>query len=124
MSQLPLIAPPKTLITNDLNNPANTYQAGLLQQVGITPCMQMDSYTAAAQLAIKGTTAALVPLSIIKTLHIDEGLCFDFEFLSTLTRPVHVVYRPSALKIKRVRTVIETIEDAVPKVASMPLSST
>ncbi|MCJ2375906.1 LysR family transcriptional regulator [Vibrio sp. ZSDZ34] len=120
VSQQVLTQPPTTLITNDLNNPANTYQAGLLQQAGIVPNMQMDSYTAAAQLAIKGVCAALVPLSIVKTLHIDEGLCFDFDFLSRLTRPVHLVYRPSALKLKRVRTVIETIEDAVPKVASMP----
>ncbi|MGR5296186.1 LysR family transcriptional regulator [Vibrio mediterranei] len=120
VSHQPLTAPPAKLITNDLNNPANTYQAGLLQQAGIIPSMQMDSYTAAAQLAIKGVSAALVPLSIIKTLHIDEGLCFDFDFLATLTRPVHLVYRPSALKLERVRTVIETIEDAVPKVALMP----
>jgi DNA-binding transcriptional LysR family regulator len=120
VSQQALTQPPTTLITNDLNNPANTYQAGLLQQAGIVPSMQMDSYTAAAQLAIKGVSPALVPLSIIKTLHIDEGFCFDFGFLSRLTRPVHLVYRPSALKLKRVNKVIETIEDAVPKVASAP----
>jgi DNA-binding transcriptional LysR family regulator len=120
VSQQALTQPPTTLITNDLNNPANTYQAGLLQQAGIVPSMQMDSYTAAAQLAIKGVSPALVPLSIIKTLHIDERFCFDFGFLSRLTRPVHLVYRPSALKLKRVNKVIETIEDAVPKVASAP----
>lgn len=86
--------------------------------------MQMDSYTAAAQLAIRGVSPALVPLSIIKTLHISEALCFDFEFLTALTRPVHIIYRPSALKQARLKTVIETIEDAVPKVALMPSPST
>ncbi|MGR5177535.1 LysR family transcriptional regulator [Vibrio parahaemolyticus] len=124
VSKHPLGTPPAKLITNDLNNPANTYQAGLLQQAGIRPSMQMDSYTAAAQLAIQGVSPALVPLSIIKTLHIDEGLCFDFDFLTQLTRPVHVVYRPSALKQQRLRTMIETIEDAVPKVALLPSPST
>ncbi|MFA0440525.1 transcriptional regulator [Vibrio sp. 10N.286.49.C2] len=120
VSQTPLIHAPRTLITNDLNNPANTYQAALLQQSKIEPAMQMDSYTAAAQLAIKGAGAALVPMSIIKTLHIDEALCFDFDFLSALTRPIHVIYRSSTLKIHRAKTVIETIEDAVPRVALSP----
>ncbi|MGF1695800.1 LysR family transcriptional regulator [Vibrio lamellibrachiae] len=115
-----LTTPPPSLITNDLNNPANTYQAGLLQQAGITPSMQMDSYTAAAQLAIQGVSPALVPLSIIKTLHISEAHCFDFEFLASLTRPVHVVYRPSALKLPRVKLVIAAIENSVPKVALTP----
>ncbi|MGR5095866.1 LysR family transcriptional regulator [Vibrio maritimus] len=124
VSKQPLTQPPTSVITNDLNNPANTYQAGLLQQAGISPSMQMDSYTAAAQLAIRGVSPALVPLSIIKTLHISEALCFDFEFLTALTRPVHVIYRPSALKQARLKTVIETIEDAVPKVALMPSPST
>ncbi|MCK6264205.1 LysR family transcriptional regulator [Vibrio sp. ZSDE26] len=120
VSKSPLTSPPACLITNDLNNPANTYQAGLLQQSGITPSMQMDSYTAAAQLAIQGVSPALVPLSIIKTLHISPSLCFDFEFLASLTRPVHLVYRPSALKLSRVKTVIEAIEHFVPKVALAP----
>ncbi|MGF1718435.1 LysR family transcriptional regulator [Vibrio kyushuensis] len=120
VSKSPLTAPPPSLITNDLNNPANTYQAGLLQQAGITPSMQMDSYTAAAQLAIQGVSPALVPLSIIKTLHISEAHCFDFEFLASLTRPVHVVYRPSALKLPRVKLVIAAIENSVPKVALTP----
>ncbi|MEZ8823962.1 LysR family transcriptional regulator [Vibrio amylolyticus] len=124
VSKYPLSAPPSAVITNDLDNPANTYQAGLLQQAGIAPSMQMDSYTAAAQLAIQGVSPALVPLSIIKTLHIDEALCFDFEFLHSLTRPVHVIYRPSALKLDRVKAVIEAIENAVPKVALMPSPST
>ncbi|MCW8345234.1 MULTISPECIES: LysR family transcriptional regulator [Vibrio] len=120
VSHQPLNCAPKTLITNDLNNPANTYQAALLQQSQIVPCMQMDSYTAAAQLAIKGAGPALVPMSIIKTLHIDEALCFDFAFLSALTRPIHLIYRPTALKNNRAKTVIETIEDAVPRVVLSP----
>ncbi|MDG2855859.1 LysR family transcriptional regulator, partial [Vibrio parahaemolyticus] len=45
---------PKAILTNDLTNPANTYQQAILSKHGIEPLMEMDSYTAAAQLALGG----------------------------------------------------------------------
>ncbi len=67
ISQAPLHAPPSELINNDLANPANTYQAAMLHKQGIGPAMEMDSYTAAAQLALGGMLPALVPRSIVNT---------------------------------------------------------
>ncbi|WP_273859155.1 LysR family transcriptional regulator [Photobacterium sp. GSS17] len=113
VSQTPLTQPPTALLTNDLVNTANTYQAGLLQNAGIVPLMQMDSYTAAAQLALNGVAAALVPMSTIRTLNIPDSHCFHFEFLDTLTRPVNICYRQKSYQVPRIRKLIETIVDFV-----------
>ena len=106
---------PQALLVNDLKNPANTNQASILQKAGIIPLMEMDSYTAAAQLAIGGVAPALVPKSIVKTLKIDPALCHHFDFLDELTRPVHLCYRQSSYQSARIRTLIETIADVVPR---------
>ncbi|MDO6707365.1 LysR family transcriptional regulator [Photobacterium sp. 1_MG-2023] len=116
----PLSGPPEVLLTNDLSNPANAYQAGLLQQTGIRPLMEMDSYTAAAQLALAGAAPALVPLSVVKTLAIDDSHCQYFAFLDGFNRPIYLCYRQHSYRSDRVRRLIETIADFVPKAASMP----
>lgn len=108
---------PDSLLTNDLTNPANTYQAGLLQNAGVHPLMQMDSYTAAAQLALSGMAPALVPLSTIKTLNIAPEHCYHFPFLTTLTRPIHVCYRRQSVQSSRVKKLIAAIVDFVHTVA-------
>lgn len=120
VSKEALLAPPLNLIVNDLKNPANAYQAGLLQQANIIPLMEMDSYTASAQLALAGVAPALVPQSIVSTLNIPTMHCHHFAFLDELTRPIHLLYRANSLKSSRVKTLIETIADAVPKVALTP----
>lgn len=109
VSHTPLTSPPTSLLTNVLSNPANAYQAGILQKAGIAPLMQMDSYTAAAQLALNGVAPALVPLSIIQTLNISSKHCFHFDFLDTLTRPVHLCYRSKSLQNQRVVTLLKAI---------------
>lgn len=117
VSKVPLITQPTGLLTNDLKNPANTYQAGVLQKAGISRLMEMDSYTATAQLALGGMAPALVPMSIIKTLAISEQYCHHFDFLDELTRPVHLCYRRNSYKSERVRHLIETIAGVVPTIA-------
>lgn len=107
---------PRALLVNDFKNPANANQAGLLQKVGIIPLMEMDSYSAAAQLALGGVAPALVPKSIVKTLKIDAKFCHHFDFLDELTRPVHLCYRQSSYQSERIQTLIETIADSVPRV--------
>ncbi|MCA2016391.1 LysR family transcriptional regulator [Vibrio tritonius] len=111
---------PDELITNDLVNPANTYQSAILAKLGINPVMQMDSYTAAAQLALGGTAPALVPLSVVQTLNIDPQYCFDFPQLAPLIRPIHICVRANTYRVARVKRLIETIVGAVPKAILSP----
>ncbi|MEC6815995.1 LysR family transcriptional regulator [Photobacterium toruni] len=109
----PLTTLPKAIITNDLKNPSNISQAAILQKQGIMPLMEMDSYTASAQLALAGMAPALVPNSIVNTLKINAKYCFEFEELAELTRPIYLIYRQNSYKSPRVKTIIETIADAV-----------
>ncbi|WP_305423943.1 LysR family transcriptional regulator [Photobacterium leiognathi] len=111
----PLTALPKAIVVNDLKNPSNISQAAVLQKLGITPLMEMDSYTASAQLALAGMAPALVPQSIVKTLSIDDKYCFEFAELAELTRPIHLIYRQNSYKLPRVKNLVETIVGAVPK---------
>ncbi|MCW8327258.1 LysR family transcriptional regulator [Photobacterium sp. SDRW27] len=115
ISNQPLAQQPSALLVNDFKNPANANQASLLQKVGIIPLMEMDSYTASAQLALGGVAPALVPASIVKALQINPIYCHHFEFLDELTRPVHLCYRQNSYQSQRIRTLIETIADSVPK---------
>ncbi|GAB2667792.1 LysR family transcriptional regulator [Vibrio panuliri] len=111
---------PETIITNDLSNPANTYQYAILTQLNVTPIMQMDSYMAAAQLALSGIAPALVPLSVIKTLQIGQQHCHHFDQLRPLSRPINICLRPSTYRNERIKTLIATIVDAAPKAAYLP----
>lgn len=111
---------PDALICNDLSNPANSYQKPLLSKLGIAPAMEMDSYTAAAQLALGGLAPALVPYSIIKALSISEEYAYRFEELKHLYRPIYICVRVSSDKNQRVKTMIKAIDDAVPKAVCLP----
>ncbi|UPQ88487.1 LysR family transcriptional regulator [Vibrio sinaloensis] len=117
-----LEALPTTIITNDLNNPANSYQLEILTRLNITPIMEMDSYSAAAQLAIEGIAPALVPISVIKAMKIEPKYCSHFEQLTPLYRPIHICCRGSSYQNPRIKSVITAIADAVPKAASVPLA--
>ena len=114
VSQQPLHELPKQVLTNDLSNPANHYQLEILAQLQIEPLMQMDSYTASAQLALGGIAAALVPLSIVKALKIEAQYCFSFEELKPLFRPVNLCLRPNTYRNERVKKLLEAIANAVP----------
>ncbi|MPW36843.1 LysR family transcriptional regulator [Vibrio sp. B1Z05] len=120
VSKQPLSQLPSKLICNDLANPANTYQLQLLAKLGVSPLMEMDSYTAAANLALGGLAPALIPLSTIKTLNIATKNLFHFEQLKPLNRPINVCVRAKSLKNERVKSMIQTIADVVPKAASLP----
>lgn len=115
VSQSRLQTLPTQVITNDLSNPANRYQLDILSQLGIEPLMELDSYTASAQLALGGVAAALVPLSIVKALKIEQQYCFSFEQLKPLFRPVHLCLRPNTFHNERVKKLLVAIENAVPK---------
>ncbi|MCG6382878.1 LysR family transcriptional regulator [Vibrio fluvialis] len=114
VSRQPLTTLPDEVVTNDLANPANTYQAAILARLGINPVMEMDSYTASAQLALGGMAPALVPLSIVNALKIEPQYCFGFTELAPLFRPIHICVRATSYRSPRVRTLIETIVNAVP----------
>lgn len=120
----PLNSLPETIITNDLSNPANSYQHAILSQLNMTPIMQMDSYAAAAKLALSGIAPALVPLSVIKTLNIELTQCHYFASLQSLSRPINICLRPSSYRNSRIKTLITTIADAVAKVTLRPSTST
>ena len=122
VSKTPLTSLPSKVLTNDLSNPANTYQLDILSTLNIEPLMEMDSYTASAQLALAGVAAALVPLSIVKALKIEEHYCFSFEQLTPLFRPVHLCVRLKSYENPRVKKLLETIVNAVPTEVSLPLS--
>lgn len=115
---------PSKLITNDLNNPANTYQAAILHKQGIRSAMEMDSYTAAAQLALGGMLPALVPHSMVRILKIAPQYCFHFQELTELTRPIHICLRANRYRNTRVQTLIKSLYDVVPKAVLAPSSST
>lgn len=80
----------------------------------------MDSYTAAAQLALGGLAPALVPYSIVKALSISVQYVYRFEELNHLYRPIYVCVRINSEKSERVRRMIQTIADVVPKAAYLP----
>ncbi|KII79887.1 LysR family transcriptional regulator [Vibrio renipiscarius] len=119
-----LNALPDTIITNDLSNPANSYQQAILSHLNMHPIMQMDSYSAAAKLALSGIAPALVPLSVINTLQIEPRHCYDFEPLQSLSRSINICLRPSSYRNSRIKKLITTIADAVAKVTSLPSVAT
>ncbi|WP_153448805.1 LysR family transcriptional regulator [Vibrio algicola] len=114
ISQAPLLQLPKQVLTNDLSNPANRNQFDMLSQLKIEALMEMDSYSAAAQLALGGIAAALVPLSVVKTLKIEAKYCFSFESLKPLSRPINICLRPNSYQNERVKRLIAAIVDVVP----------
>ncbi|EGU48869.1 LysR family transcriptional regulator [Vibrio ichthyoenteri ATCC 700023] len=111
---------PATIITNDLSNPANSYQQAILSQLNMHPIMQMDSYAAAATLALSGIAPALVPLSVIQSLKIERHHCHHFAPLQSLSRSINICLRPSSYRNKRIKTLIATIADAAAKVTLQP----
>ncbi|SHO56702.1 LysR family transcriptional regulator [Vibrio quintilis] len=124
ISSKPLKKLPSQLITIDLSNPANMYQASVLNQQNITPVMEMDSYTAAAKLALSDVAPALIPLSVIKILEIPQANYFHFNELIPLDRPVSLCLRNMTFRSPRIKALITAIADAVPTATSMPSECT
>lgn len=114
VSQQPLADLPDALITTDLTNPANAYQSAVLDTLGITPLMQLDSYHAAAQLALSGAAAALMPLSIIHGLSIHSAHIHSFSALEALVRPVSVCVRRKNYSLSRVQQLVQKLRDYKP----------
>ena len=80
VSQEPLQTLPAQLITTDLSNSANAYQLAILDRLHIKPVMQLDSYHAAAHLALSGAAAALIPLSIINGLTVEKSKIYHRQW--------------------------------------------
>ena len=104
---------PNKIITNDLSNPAYSYQLNKLTTLDMVPIMEMDSYTASAKLALAGIAPALVPISIINMIKIDHSLCFYFEPLKSLARPLNICLRHSAYRNERIKKWVDYITDSV-----------
>ncbi|NOH23020.1 LysR family transcriptional regulator [Vibrio europaeus] len=115
VADTPLKQLPSKIITNDLSNTANTYQLKILKSLAMTPVMEMDSYAAAAQLALSGIAPALVPLSVLQTLKIEQQHCHHFEQLQPLYRPLHVCLRASSYKNQRIKTLVDKVVASVAK---------
>ncbi|WP_340679320.1 LysR family transcriptional regulator [Paraglaciecola sp.] len=114
ISQKKLEQLPAKVITNDLNNPANRYQLDILSNLNIEPFMQMDSYTAAAQLALNGLAPAVVPISTVNTLNLDKQYCYDFTQLHALRRPVNICVRANIYANERIKKLISAIAHVAP----------
>ena len=122
VSDSPLKQLPSKIITNDLANTANTYQLKILKNLAMTPVMEMDSYAAAAQLALSGIAPALVPLSVIQTLKIEQQHCHHFEQLQPLYRPLHVCLRASSYKNQRIKALVDKVVASIAKSANTSLN--
>ena len=102
---------PSQLITTDLSNSANAYQSVILEKLDIQPIMQLDSYTAAAHLALSGAAPALIPLSILNALGIDKSKVYYFSELDDLIRPVHICVRQNNYNLSRVKNLVQKFCD-------------
>lgn len=111
LSSKPLNTLPEYLITTDLSNSANSYQSTILEKLNVKPLMQLDSYTAAAHLALQGAAPALIPLSIIHTLSIDKSKVHSFSELNPLIRPVNVCVRQNSYNLSRIKSLVKKLCD-------------
>lgn len=111
VSNKPLHNLPAQLITTDLSNSANAYQLAILDRLNIKPVMQLDSYHAAAHLALSGAAAALIPLSIINGLCIEKSNVYYFAELDDLVRPVNICVRQKSYSISRVKNLVQKLCD-------------
>ncbi|NOH85856.1 MULTISPECIES: LysR family transcriptional regulator [Vibrio] len=111
VSSVPLKELPEMLIATDLTNSANTYQSAILEELKIRPVLELDSYTAAAHLALQGAAAALVPLSVVKALSIEERHLYMYDELSPLYRPIYICVRQNNFRLERIKKVINAISE-------------
>jgi len=77
--------------------------------------MELDSYTAAAQLALQGSAPALVPLSTVKTLSIESIYIHGFDELTPLYRPINICVRKKNYRLDRIKRVITAVEITMSK---------
>ncbi|ENY70867.1 LysR family transcriptional regulator [Aeromonas diversa CDC 2478-85] len=94
------------ILTMELDNPSNAYLAATLHEQGLRPRMQLDSYLALIELARAGVAPVLLPAGLLGKLG-DEAQ--PRRRLPGLTRPLHLIYRPNALKRERLVTLLEGI---------------
>ncbi|MBZ6073509.1 LysR family transcriptional regulator [Aeromonas schubertii] len=94
------------ILTMELENPSNTYLAATLEEQGLRPRMQLDSYLALIELARAGVAPVLLPAGLLDKLG-DEAQ--PRRPLAGLTRPLHLIYRPNALKRDRLVRLMEAI---------------
>ncbi|MUH96580.1 LysR family transcriptional regulator [Aliivibrio fischeri] len=104
---------PSELITTDLTNSANTHQSVILEALKVNPIMELDSYTAAAHLALQGTAPALIPFSVIKALNIEERYLYQYSELKPLFRPIYICTRQNNYRLERVQKVITALSEHV-----------
>ncbi len=111
VSSTPLDKLPNALITTDLTNSANTYQSAILDALKVSPVIELDSYTAAAHLALQGTAPALIPLSVVKALNIDKRHLYQYSELEPLFRPIYICVRQNNFRLDRIQKVVATLSE-------------
>ncbi|MCE9954984.1 LysR family transcriptional regulator [Aeromonas rivipollensis] len=96
----------RKILTMDLENPSNRYLRDPLAALGLVPAMELDSYLALIELAKAGIGPVLLPAGLLALVG-DQGK--RARALPGLTRPLHLVYRPSSLKRARIQRLVEGI---------------
>lgn len=94
------------VLTMELDNPANTYLQARLQELGLPARMQMDSYLALIELARAALAPTLLPAGLLGLLGNSDLPC---RMLPDLSRPLHLIYRPNALKRERLGRFIAAV---------------
>lgn len=88
------------LLTIDLQNPANRYLEPILLANGYKVMMQMDSYFAVAQLGLSGVAPALIPVGLIRAMHLPNQAIHPFPL--ELSRPISLCCRARSLQRERI----------------------
>ncbi|MCS3453966.1 DNA-binding transcriptional LysR family regulator [Aeromonas sp. BIGb0405] len=98
--------PAASLFTMDLDNPVNRYLVAPLAELGLAPRMQLDSYLALIELAKAGMGPVMLPEGLLALVG-EQGK--QARPLPGISRPIHLIYRPSSLKRDRASRLIQAL---------------
>ncbi|MFM4703516.1 LysR family transcriptional regulator [Aeromonas bivalvium] len=98
--------PGASLLTMDLENPVNRYLVAPLAELGLTPRMQLDSYLALIELARAGMGPVMLPQGLLALVG-EQGQ--RAKPLPGISRPLHLIYRPSSLKRERATRLVQAL---------------
>lgn len=89
-----------SVLSIDMQNPANRYLEPRLLANGFKPMMQMDSYFAAAQLGLSAVAPALIPQGVVSAMRLPAEAIQQIPV--ALSRPISLCYRPRSLQRPRI----------------------
>lgn len=105
-----------SLFTMDLENPVNRYLVAPLAELGLAPRMQLDSYLALIELAKAGMGPVMLPEGLLALVG-EQGQ--QARPLPGISRPIHLIYRPSSLKRDRASRLIQALTRHFAKLAPL-----